>query len=201
MNPFSKIRTLSTSNKAMQAEDDKKFLTKSGLSYLLQKLDLRFWKADEYIPAKNIQIEGTPLDQYISSLVARFTPAIGDIIITKSATNPNIKYPGTTWEQTMKGRVPVGVDPSDNDFKVVGATGGSKALAKHTHEASVADGDGYSMVETDGEGFLVDYGNLQKATIGKSGTHTHKVTLSEAGSGTSGNLQPYETVYYWKRTA
>jgi hypothetical protein len=31
------------------------------------------------------------------------------------------------------------------------------------------------------------------------GDHTH--TINSAGTGNSGNLQPYITVYFWKRTA
>ena len=34
-----------------------------------------------------------------------------------------------------------------------------------------------------------------------NGGHTHTFTTSNAGSGNSGNLQPYITVYMWKRTA
>lgn len=61
---------------------------------------------------------------------------VGDLYITIGDTNPNNKYPGTTWERFAKGRMLVGQDwgeTPDEDFETVEATGGDKA---HVHDLS-----------------------------------------------------------------
>lgn len=84
----------------------------------------------------------------------------------------------------LKGRVPVGLDTSQTEFNSLGKTGGSKYLQKHTHSAKgniLAGGipGNQANLRTDGDAFVYS-----------------KDILDTAGTGDSGNLQPYITVNY-----
>lgn len=105
----------------------------------------------------------------------------------------------------LKGRVPVGLDSSDIDFNVIGKTGGSKFLQKHKHYV-------YQYVNGKKFAAVTDYDKTSGATISKlasvSGTSsatniTYKedtkqgiITDDYAGTGDSGNLQPYQVQNY-----
>ena len=57
--------------------------------------------------------------------ILKTTFPIGSIYITQNNTNPKDILKFGTWER-LKGRVCIGVDESDNDFKTIGSTGGEK---------------------------------------------------------------------------
>jgi len=119
-------------------------------------------------------------------------------------------YLGFTWERTAVGKAIVGVDGSDADFDTIGKTGGSKFLQEHKH---------YVYQYVNGHKFAVvsDYDKTSGAAIAKmasvSGTGsatntTYKedtnqgiITDDYAGTGNSGNLQPYQVFAIWKRIA
>lgn len=118
---------------------------------------------------------------------------------TNSQFDPNTLYPWQTWERYAKGQTLVGVNESDTDFASVGKNGGAKThtltveqMPEHNHSGSklrltaakVASGSTYSRVNEQGTGtsYLVD-------------------VASQGGGGAHNNLQPYTTVYYWRRTA
>lgn len=107
---------------------------------------------------------------------------VGSLFFSTTPTNPSA-WMGGTWEAWGTGRVPVGVDTSDADFNTVEKTGGSKYLQKHSH-------------------------NVQWQYTGSSGSTAAILSYSgstmpteNAGTGDSGNLQPYITCYMWKRVA
>ena len=81
----------------------------------------------------------------------------------------------------LKGRVAVGQDTSDTDFDTIGETGGSKALQQHTHVMGNVAGYG----STSAWGFPTQ----QTANMGSK-------SVDSAGTGNSGNLQPYQVVCY-----
>jgi len=104
---------------------------------------------------------------------------------------------GTTWVAFGAGKVLVGVDTGDSDFDTVEETGGAKTdshalteaeMPAHTHtisnnggaEADSGDGGTYSPVNGV---------NGTSGSTGSGSAHTHDV------------VQPYITVYMWKRTA
>lgn len=120
---------------------------------------------------------------------------IGSIYLSVVNTNPS-KWFGGTWEQIAKGRTLVGVDTSQTEFNTVKKIGGSKYLAKHTH--SIVNlksattfskaGSGYNPSQVEGDRTWKNIDN-------------NDITVSESGTGNSGNLQPYFTCYIWCRTA
>jgi hypothetical protein len=148
---------------------------------------------------------------------------IGSIYInaTNSA-NPATYFGFGTWTAFGAGRVPVGFDASDPLFDTAEETGGSKdaIVVSHSHTTGSAGSASGSINTATG-----DFGNIQSASgvfstsgslpsrsQGTAGTgsfdtatlaipdHTHTVSTT-GSSGTNANLQPYITVYMWKRTA
>ena len=100
---------------------------------------------------------------------------------------------GTTWTAFGAGKVLVGVDASDADFNTVEETGGAKThtlsiaeLPSHTHS--------YDRQNTSTDNISID--DITRTTGGNSGA-----TSGATGSGSAhNNVQPYITVYMWKRT-
>jgi len=99
---------------------------------------------------------------------------------------------GTTWTAFGAGKVLVGVDGSDSDFNTVEETGGAKThtltiseMPSHTHT--------YGKSTTSENMSIHDISGLRGAATTNTGS---------TGGGTAhNNLQPYITVYMWKRTA
>lgn len=115
---------------------------------------------------------------------------VGDIIVTETAENPSNTYTGTTWEQVCVGRVPVGVSTSEKEFDTVNKTGGSKDLQAHHH--------GYTINIQHSDGNSVS-GEALTSGLKVGGRARYHSSTSTMGTGESGNLQPYETKYFWKR--
>lgn len=103
---------------------------------------------------------------------------------------------GGTWVAWGAGRVPVGVDTSQTEFDTVEETGGEK-----THKLTVAEmpshhhalGQDWAdwKLQTGGSGPRGIYVGYAYSTNSKD----------TGGDGAHNNLQPYITVYMWKRTA
>ena len=139
------------------------------------------------------------------------------------STNPATLLGFGTWTAFASGRVMVGLDGADAAFDTLGETGGSKdaITVAHTHSFSATSGAMSANAShshgSNNSGFLdhkpssgdtLSRGGSQGYTISTSTTtvslaHTHDVsgtTGSTGDSGTNANLQPYITVYMWKRT-
>lgn len=123
---------------------------------------------------------------------------IGSIYINASdSTNPGTLLGFGTWASFGAGKVLLGVDTGDSDFNASGKTGGAKThtlttteMPSHTHGLS----SGSQLVAYVGSGGNIDHTSGSTLRTG--------VTISSAGSGGAhNNLQPYITVYMWKRTA
>jgi hypothetical protein len=135
---------------------------------------------------------------------------VGSIYInaTNSA-NPSTYFGFGTWVAFGAGRVPVGFNAADPLFDSAEETGGSKDAIVVSHTHTVTDpghthsGNNFLKANESGgvDGLLtqiatpVNYGGtIASATTG--------ITVNSTGSsGTNANLQPYITVYMWKRTA
>jgi hypothetical protein len=111
-------------------------------------------------------------------------------------TNPGTLFGFGTWAAFGAGRVPVGFDSTDSDFDSAEETGGSK---EHNHQ--------WHNYQTDSANGIIDT---------RTGSGDRGTTYNSAGSSTQigtdylkqdcytkneSTLQPYITVYMWKRTA
>lgn len=146
---------------------------------------------------------------------------VGSVYINASdSTNPATLFGFGTWTAFGAGRVPVGFNAADPLFDTAEETGGSKdaivvshthtfsattsSVGDHTHDelhySSNGSGDGPGPGASCCGGSIIDSG----INTGSAGAHSHTVsgtTDSTGSSGTNANLQPYITVYMWKRTA
>jgi hypothetical protein len=132
------------------------------------------------------------------------------------STNPATLLGFGTWVAFGTGRVLVGVDASDTAFDTLGETGGSKdaTVVSHTHTATVTDSGHTHGALITPPANIADY-SYSQAIMGASGggggvsrayntTATTGISVSNSTTGSSGanaNLQPYVTVYMWRRTA
>ena len=117
---------------------------------------------------------------------------IGSIYMSVNSTSPNSLF-GGTWERFANGRCLVGVNESDTDFSRAQKTGGEKT---HTLKPSEMPPHNHTLQYSTTSGENIFLRNQSgKAASFKSGTGT-------AGGGEPhNNLQPYITVYMWRRTA
>lgn len=120
--------------------------------------------------------------------------SVGSIYISVNNTNPST-YFGGTWVSFGAGRCLVGVDTSQTEFNEVEKTGGEKThkltegeMPEHNHSLN-----GY----TD----MVNTGNQYYKTVKGGNSYGTGTTLNKGGNQAHNNLQPYITVYMWKRTA
>lgn len=120
---------------------------------------------------------------------------VGSLYLTVGSEDPNTTI-GGTWVRFGNGKTLVGVDTSQTEFNSIEKIGGSKThkltldeLPKHQPEALLNTGDSNKY----GSGL-----NWQVVTNGRfySGDMFSYIGNDKAHN----NLQPYITVYMWKRT-
>lgn len=119
---------------------------------------------------------------------------VGEIYTTRQNGNPSSILGFGTWERYGQGRVLVGFDEADASFNALDRTGGAKThvlteaeIPPHTHSNIVALGTQNDFDTTGGNS-----GGVRRAT---------SPTGSTGGGQAHNNLQPYITVFMWKRTA
>lgn len=165
------------------------------------------------VPIANGGTGASSIAAAVSNLSASIYP-VGSIYINASvSTNPGILFGFGTWVSFGTGRVLVGVDAGDTAFDTLGETGGTKdaVVVSHTHAATTAIIDpghnhsvtmGYTDLDSSyiGGGRPGPWGTLYVNNNTTGITATTSLT-STGSSGTNANLQPYITVYMWKRTA
>jgi hypothetical protein len=138
---------------------------------------------------------------------------VGSVYInaTNSA-NPATYFGFGTWAAFGAGRVPVGFNASDPLFDTAEETGGSKdaIVVSHTHTATVTDPGHVHGGIPNGPSGCWGAGGCQSFNRGVTDTQTTSASATtgitvanstEGSSGTNANLQPYITVYMWKRTS
>ena len=166
--------------------------------------------------------------EWLKNLILETTHPVGSLEINTSGINPS-EYLGGTWEAFGSGRTLVGVDSSDSDFDTVEETGGEKThtlttneIPAHTHGSKSLVGtwanwgEGSGMVSRTANGYKVtgivsavgdnnQYGwgtstgrDSDNTSLKIDATHEHN---SVGGSQAHNNLQPYITVYFWKRVS
>jgi len=122
---------------------------------------------------------------------------------TNSA-NPSTLLGFGTWVAWGAGRVPVGFDSTQTEFDAAEETGGAKThtlsvneMPSHTHSpygtSSTSNGDWLGLAGGGQGGW---------GLAGGSNNNIYRLNLTNTGGGAAhNNLQPYITVYMWKRTA
>ena len=132
-------------------------------------------------------INGRAIKQNGRTLLDMFYP-VGSIFITTVNTNPS-SYMGGSWVRFGNGQTLVGVNESDTDFNTVQKTGGSKTNGNFLLQGK-------------------NYGGLSGGSTG--GEYRGRVWVSPTTLSNSDTVaqpfpqsvvQPYITVYMWKRTA
>lgn len=128
---------------------------------------------------------------------------IGSIYLSVSEVDPAILF-GGVWESFSAGRTLVGVDTSQTEFNTVQKTGGEKThtlnsneIPSHSHTI-FANTDYRESGETGYWGLDLcqgyAYGSEKDANNGTG-------TRASGGGEAHNNLQPYITVYIWKRVS
>lgn len=135
----------------------------------------------------------------VTATIANAYP-VGSIYMNASnATNPGTLLGFGTWTDYGAGRVLVGFDSGDSDFGTPAGTGGSKTVALTTAELPSHRHQTGSRDSTAGFGGAA--GNVEFVADAGTGIG-NAVNTSFTGSGDAhANIQPYITVYIWKRTA
>lgn len=143
---------------------------------------------------------------------------VGSIYINAAVTtNPATLLGFGTWVEFGAGRVMVGQDTGDTSFDTLQETGGSKNAIVVSHTHTVTD-PGHSHAPPSGlstpylsnsfsgdgaiDSSMTTGPTERNPTTGNTASATTGITINSTGSsGTNANLQPYITVYMWKRTA
>ena len=119
---------------------------------------------------------------------------IGSIYMSVNSTSPSSLF-GGTWERFANGRCLVGVNESDADFSSAQKNGGEK-----THTLTMNEMPSHS--HTVNPPYSTSDGTTTYLRTGASSSSHANLRTSETGGGEAhNNLQPYITVYMWRRTA
>ena len=125
-------------------------------------------------------------DKLISGDSEELNPfPVGAIYMSIDSTDPSVYY-GGTWIRIAEGRTLIGVGTGideENISKTITAEekGGSYAMQQHLHK----------IYTTETETFSTQSGGY---TSSRS-----SYNISQVGTGTSENIQPYYGIYIWKR--
>ena len=122
------------------------------------------------------------------------TYPVGSIYISTSSTNPSIIY-GGTWERYGQGKTLVGLNESESEFSTVNKIGGEKT---HTLTISEMPRHNHILYMNSGTDDLSRGFWLVQDAVPVSTSITN-ITEYEGWSQPHNNLQPYITVYMWKR--
>lgn len=164
-------------------------------------------------------------DAFVQECLLKIYP-VDSIYMSASNVSPQT-FLGGTWVEWGKGRVPVGVDEKQDEFKTPGKEGGEKThtldvseMPKHFHEGTYTSLNSSTTGREDSSGqysetkYSVHYdvteggvkyvetssGMVMQIPLSNVIESTHGV-YPNGGSQAHNNLQPYITCYMWKRTA
>jgi len=148
---------------------------------------------------------------FVTAAIAAATPTaaevnghaypVGSIYTSISSTNPATLLGVGTWVAFGAGRTLVGFDSTQTEFDTVEEVGGSKThtlteseLPSHTHNT-------LSSYQTQVEVIGSSTVTITEADRSGDGADVDIATSSTGSGAAHNNLQPYITVYFWKRTA
>ena len=135
------------------------------------------------LPDTTTPINAKNLNNNFKEILNKIYPINRVVIFYDNEDHSN--YCGFTWERTMVGKVPVGIDSNDSDFNSIGKTGGEKThtltteeMPSHNHSVLVAGG-----------------GNKYAASFTNDGGSLYYIpSENNGGNQPHNNLQPYQVV-------
>lgn len=177
-----------------------------------------------HISSDNFTINGEL--KYKGKKIAEHIYPVGSIYINaNSSQNPEFILGFGKWTTIARNRVLVGLNLWDNDFDSIMNNGGkaeetlreenlprhkhvgetkSTDIDNHYHGVTSADFSVYrnTISGSGGSGALRRTSRIKEYTDYADGEHDHDVQIRYSGSGeTHNNVQPYITVYIWRRTS
>ena len=173
---------------------------------LIQVVDILYFQEqinDNKEDITELQNDVTNMFETLKPQLIDFFLPVGTIIQSEDDSfNPNTKYTGTTWVQ-IEGKMIIGRDEDDNDFKTSGLTGGSKThtqtlseMPTHSHKLKPANVNDFAAFGTQGTGYDAQQVAGSRAYVQIS------TTTDQRGGGQAMNIMnPYEVANIWKRTA
>ena len=106
-------------------------------------------------------------------------------------------YLGFTWERTLVGLTPVGLDTTQTEFNTIGKTGGEK-----THTLTIDELPEFkptALVDT--QTGSVTGSSIVYRPVTDGIWYSGDMFQTIGGNQPHNNLQPYQVVAYWKRVA
>lgn len=169
---------------------------------LIQVVDILYFQEQINDNKEDIAVLQTDVSNMFETLkpqlIDLFLP-VGFIIATEDDSyNPNTIYTGTTWQQ-IKGRMIIGRDNADSDFKTSGLRGGSK-----THTQTIAEMPTHTHGLTSEAGGLIanQLSTSSPVYFNQNNNGLGTTQIASTGGGQAMNIMnPYEVANLWKRTA
>lgn len=135
--------------------------------------------------------------------------------------NPATLFGFGTWSLYSQGRVLVGINTGDADFGTIAQTGGAKTVplteanlpahnhngttstsGNHNHKMPIYSGNNGNRGGGDISGANWPSNAVSNYSSTDNGSHNHTFTTNNTGGNQAhNNIQPYITVYIWRRTA
>lgn len=145
---------------------------------------------------EDIEENGATLENIINLVYP-----VGSICISTSSVNPQEKF-GGVWTEFAKGKTLVGVDSAQSEFNAVEKSGGSKT---HTLTVNEMPKHNHAMIDSAGNKEFGTEINQESSASRLIYAKSYSVVSSPdkmekaGGDQAHNNLQPYITVYMWKR--
>ena len=140
-------------------------------------------------------VGGVDLDAATLNYAFQLMHPVGSVYISTSSANPANIFGFGTWEPCCVGRFPLGVDENDPNIGLSGYKDGEKEhtltvaeMPSHNHNIRA----GEEGTEVHNEFGPINTSNKNKYQI---------LSLYSGGGQPHNNMPPYETFYFWKRTA
>ena len=143
-------------------------------------------------PKWKVKVNGKYLEEVVKQLLLASYP-VGAIYITATNTNPST-FLGGTWVRYAQGRALVGLDEHQGEFQTPEKQGGSKDLPL-PQIGGIGIGNYHAYLNS---ATLTEYGSSGRGWDRFAGNEIKPAVTKPNGYD---KLQPYITVYIWKRTA
>ena len=169
----------------------------------MQKIDFKnFPDTSTPLSAQNLNQLQTNVENAITDVWKMIYP-VGSIYISVNPNHPSTLF-GGNWEAFGPGKVLVGQDSNDNDFKYVEAMGGKKSVKLSANIGAVNNNTASLGYIAENPTAFQGIGNPMYSIVGSNVSfdhwnHSTSVTDATSTKRETSLLQPYIVVYMWKR--